>query len=74
LTVAGNIAYGISHVAQPEQAERVADMLEFVGISHLAHAKPAIRLKLQMMIIPLMIFLKQLGRYHLKEAENYLMR
>jgi molybdenum ABC transporter molybdate-binding protein len=41
LTVAGNIAYGISHLGQPEQAERISEMLEFVGISHLAHAKPA---------------------------------
>jgi molybdenum ABC transporter molybdate-binding protein len=41
LSVADNVAYGISHVAEPEQGQRIEDMLAFLGIASLAQAKPA---------------------------------
>lgn len=41
LTVTDNVAYGISHLSKEERAKRVEQALEFVGIQHLSHAKPA---------------------------------
>lgn len=41
LTVTNNVAYGISHLEKEEKNQRVLETLDFLGIRHLAQAKPA---------------------------------
>jgi len=41
LTVTNNVAYGISHLDKEEKLQRVLETLDFLGIRHLAQAKPA---------------------------------
>lgn len=41
LSVTANVAYGISRLSREEQAKRVQDALNLVGIQHLAEARPA---------------------------------
>jgi molybdenum ABC transporter molybdate-binding protein len=40
LTVADNIAYGISHLPKEEKAVRVEEVINLLGLKKLAHAKP----------------------------------
>jgi iron(III) transport system ATP-binding protein len=40
LDVAANVAYGISRIARPSRRERVADVLELVGLGGFAHRLP----------------------------------
>ncbi len=41
LTVFNNVGYGISHLEKEERTQRIIEALEFLGIRHLAQAKPA---------------------------------
>jgi molybdate transport system ATP-binding protein len=41
LSVESNIAYGLSHLSATERTQRVAHMLEAMGISSLGHRRPA---------------------------------
>lgn len=40
LSVADNIAFGIKHLPKPERQQRVAEMLELVGLAHLGQRAP----------------------------------
>lgn len=42
LTVTDNVGYGISHLNKQERFNRIEEALDFVGIRHLSHAKPAL--------------------------------
>ncbi|WP_167577662.1 molybdate ABC transporter substrate-binding protein [Ammoniphilus sp. YIM 78166] len=41
LTVFNNVGYGISSLEQEERTQRILEALDFLGIRHLAQAKPA---------------------------------